>query len=203
MAVFPAGVVSLSETEPQRRPFGWAVPLVAVAALFGWAHWYYAGSSPPSAAVAVAGGAVLVVVACAGYYIHIGGSGGFFGALFLGLGLLVTVVAVDQAAARGEVATCVVREVQTKTQPSFGEGAPPEKTLYRFLLRCPGGYPTELKDDRAIAAEGEEVRVAYDPEGRVSPAAEGGTTPTRAALYAAVLLLLSTTIALGRRAPDQ
>ncbi|MET9324425.1 hypothetical protein ABZX75_30340 [Streptomyces sp. NPDC003038] len=192
----------MAERDPQGRRFAGAVPLVAAAAVSGWAHWCFASSSPPSGVVAVVGGAVLIAGACVAYFVLAGGSGGFFGGLLLGLGLLLTVAAVDQAAARGEVATCVVREVHTKTQYSFGEGAP-EKTLYRLVLRCPGGYPTDLKDDRALAAVGEDVRVAYDPERRVSPAAEGETRPWRAALCAVGLLALSTTIALRRRAPDQ
>ncbi|MFD7097383.1 hypothetical protein [Streptomyces xanthophaeus] len=179
-----------------------ALPAVAAAAVSGWAAWCFAGSAPPPAAVAFAGGAVLLAAACTAYWFLVGGPGGFFGALLLAMGLLLAVTAVEQATARAEVADCVVGQVRTEVQGSFGEGAPSGKTVYRFALRCPGGYPAELKDDRPVAAEGEAVRVAYDPGRRASPALEGGTAPWPAALSALLLLGLGTVIArVASRAP--
>ncbi|MGR4878333.1 hypothetical protein ACIPUC_02705 [Streptomyces sp. LARHCF249] len=188
------------------EPRGWrpaaGLPAVAAAAVYGWAHWCYAGPASPPAAVAVAGGMALLVGACAAYGLIVGGSGGLFGGLLLAVGLLVTVAAADQTAARAESATCVVREVHTRLQESFGEGAPPQKTVYRLELDCPGGYPDAFADDRAVAAVGEEVRVAYDPQRRVSPALEGETSPWRAVVCAVILLAASTVIASRRPAPE-
>ncbi|MFI7359302.1 hypothetical protein ACIBTP_35895 [Streptomyces avidinii] len=186
-------------TERQRmRWFAVVLPGSAAAAVYGWVHWYLAGPSSPPTAVAVAGGALLVAGACAAYVVRVGGSGGLFGVLFLAVGLLLTVTAADQAAARAEVATCVVEAVHGRVQASYGEGGPPEKTVYRLELRCPGGYPAELKDDRPLAAVGEEIAVAYDPRRRVSPAPEGESAPWRAALCALVLLAAGTEIARRR-----
>ncbi|MFG2986319.1 hypothetical protein ACGFYQ_34550 [Streptomyces sp. NPDC048258] len=178
------------------------LPVVAAAAVFGWAHWCYAGPSSPPTPAALAVGTVLLVAACVAYFVRVGGSGGLFGGLLLAVGMLLAVAAADQTAARGAVTTCVVGEVRTKVQDSFGEGAPSGKTVYRLVLRCPGGYPVELKDDRPIASVGEEVRVAYDPRRRVSPAVEGETSPWSAVFWAVLLLALSTVIAARRRAPE-
>lgn len=181
-----------------------ALPVTATVAVFGWAYWCFGGSSAPSATVAMAGGAVLLLASCAGYLLLVGGSsGGLFGTLLLALVLLLTVAAADQAAARGAAATCVVRDVRTTVQPSFGEAGPHAKTVYRLALDCPGGYPDELKGDRPVAAPGAEVRVAYDPRRRVAPEVEGTTSPWRAATWALILLALSTVIAGSRRAPDE
>ncbi|MEU6890333.1 hypothetical protein ABZ934_00760 [Streptomyces sp. NPDC046557] len=179
------------------------LPVAAAAAVYGWASWCFAGSSAPSGAFAVVGGAVLILLACAAYCVLVGATGGFFGALTLSLGTLLVVAAADQAAERPAVARCAVREVHTKVQSSAGEGAPPERTVYRFVLGCPRGYPAELKEDRAVAAVGQEIRVAYDPARRVSPESEGETAPWKAASWAAVLLALSVTIAWAKRAPDR
>ncbi|MFC6982321.1 hypothetical protein [Streptomyces cirratus] len=175
---------------------------MAAGGVYGWASWCYGASSAPSGAVALVGGAVLVLGSCAAYFVLVGGSGGFFGGLLLSLGMLLTVAAADQAAARPATATCAVREVHTKVQQSAGDGAPPARTVYRFALGCPGGYPAELKEDRAVAAVGEEIRVAYDPAHRVSAELEGRTAPWKPAAWAAALLALSATIAWAKRAPE-
>lgn len=190
----------MSGTEPQRWRPAAGLPAVAAAVVYGWAHWCYAGPASPPTAVAVAGGAVLLVAACVAYGLITGGNGAFFGGLLLALGLLLTVAAADQTAARAETATCVVREVRSKLQDAFGEGAA-QKTVYRLELDCPGGYPDALKDDRQVADAGEEVRVAYDPRRRVSPALEGKTSPWPALVCAVLLLAVSTLIA-SRRRPD-
>lgn len=197
------GVVGVHDGGRRVRRAGTAVlPWVAAGGVYGWASWCYGGSSAPSGAVALVGGAVLVLGCCAAYAVLVGGSGGFFGALLLSLGMLLTVAAADQAAARPATATCAVREVHTKVQHSAGEGAPPTRTVYRFVLGCPGGYPAELKEDRAVAEVGDRVEVAYDPAQRVSAELEGRTTPWKPAAWAAALLGLSTVIAWAKRAPE-
>ncbi|MEU9233732.1 hypothetical protein [Streptomyces subrutilus] len=190
-------------TEPRKWRLAAGLPAVAAAVVYGWAHWCFAGPDSPPTAVAWAGAVVLLVAACAVYAVAVGGSGSVFGGLLLAMGLLLTVAAADQTAARPESATCVVRGVDSRLQPSLGEGAPPTKTVYRLALDCPGGYPDELKDDRAVAEAGQEVRVAYDPRRRASPALAGTASPWRAVGWAALLLAVSTVIAGRRGAPDQ
>lgn len=184
-----------------RRVVTAVLPVPAAAAVYGWASWSFAGSSAPSGAPALVGGVVLVLGGCAAYFVLVGGAGGFFGALLLSLGMLLAVAAADQAAERPAAVTCAVREVHTKVQGSAGDGAPPERTVYRLVLGCPGGYPAELKEDRAVAAVGARVRVAYDPAHRVSPELEGETAPWKAAAWAAALIALSATIAWAKRGP--
>ncbi|MFK0232643.1 hypothetical protein [Streptomyces vinaceus] len=184
----------MSEAEPKVWRLAALVPVVAAAAVYGWARWCYAAASPPSATVALVGGAALVVGAPVVYFVCVRGSRSLFGALLLALGLLLTVTATDQAASRAEVAACVVREVKEQVNLG-GEGLPAERTTYRHLLNCPGGYPDELTDGRRLAARGGEVRVAYDPRHRVSPAPEGTGASWTAALGAVVLLVLSTLVA--------
>ncbi|WP_329376178.1 hypothetical protein OG625_01615 [Streptomyces sp. NBC_01351] len=187
-------------SEPEPRAWGptAALPAVAAAVVFAWAYWCFTSSSAPSTTVAVAGVAILLCAACTVYFARVGGSGGFFGTLFLALGLLATVATADQTTARGEVATCVVREVQAKDQHAHGEGSA-TKTLYRLALTCPGGYPAEVKD-APRAAVGAEIRVSYDPERRVTPSVEGETSPRTTALWALILLAACTGLA-GRRRP--
>ncbi len=189
-------------TEPgEWRPAA-GLPAVAAAVVYGWAHWCFASPVSPPTAVAWVGAVVLLVGACVAYVVIVGGSGSVFGGLLLAVGLLLTVAAADQTASRAESATCVVREVHTRFQESMGDGAPPQKTVYRLALDCPGGYPDELKDDQAVAEAGQEVRVAYDPRRRVSPALEGETAPWRAVVCAVLLLAVSTVLAGWRGAPD-
>ncbi|MFB7057083.1 hypothetical protein ACFCXT_28695 [Streptomyces vinaceus] len=185
----------MSEVEPKVWRLAALVPVVAAAAVYGWARWCYTAASPPSAAVALVGGAALVAGASVAYFVCVRGSRSLFGALFLALGLLLTVTATDQAASRAEVAACVVREVKEQVTSSAGEGLPAERTIYRHLLDCPGGYPDELTDERRLAARGGEIRVAYDPRHRVSPAPEGAGSSWTAALGAVLLLVLSTLVA--------
>ncbi|MEU9029491.1 hypothetical protein AB0D46_18610 [Streptomyces sp. NPDC048383] len=180
-----------------------ALPVVVAAALYGWAHFYFAGPNPPSAAVAVGVGAVLGTAACALYFVRTHGSGALFGVLFLAVGLLLTVTAADRAAGRAEVAVCVVREAHSQVQGSYGEGGPPAKTVHRLVLDCPGGYPDELKDDRPLAARGEEIEVAYDARRRVAPEPAGGTSAWVPAVWAALLLAGATLIAARSPAPGK
>ncbi|MFF4367026.1 hypothetical protein [Streptomyces sp. NPDC001594] len=189
----------MTEEEPgARRPAAMALPAVAAACVYAWARWCFGGSAAPSATFAVAGGAVLLLGAAVAYFAAVRGAGGLFGALLLALGLLSTVAATEQAAARGAVAACVVRESRAEVEASFGEGGA-EKTVYRLALDCPGGYPAELKDAPSAEPRGGEVRVAYDPRRRVSPAPAGEGPPWQAALTALLLLALCTVLAAARR----
>ncbi|MFD8636348.1 hypothetical protein [Streptomyces sp. NPDC059533] len=186
----------MSESEPKEWGSVAALPVAAAAAVFAWTSWCFTGAAAPSITVTVAGVGVLLLAACASYFVRVGGSGGFFGTLFLALGLLATVATADQTTARGEVAGCVVRDVRAQDQESQGEG-PASKTVYRLALDCPGDYPAELKDGPE-AAVGARIRVSYDPGRRVSPVAEGGTSPWTAGVCAVFLLALATGLA-GRR----
>ncbi|MFF8604619.1 hypothetical protein ACF06X_01650 [Streptomyces sp. NPDC015346] len=177
-----------------------AVPGGAAALLYAWAAWCFGGPSSPSTTVAVSVGGALVLGAGVTYFLLVDGNTGFFGALALIGGLLLTVAVADQAASRGETATCVVTKIREELRKSVGEGGA-EKTLYHHTLRCPGGYPSSLgAEDRRVAPEGGEVRVAYDAERRVAPAVEGSSSPWRPALLALPLLALATAgAARGRR----
>lgn len=188
----------MSELQPKEWGPVAALPAAAAAAVFTWTSWCFTGPWAPSVTVTVAGAGILLLAACAVYFVRVGGSGGFFGTLFLALGLLATVATADQTTARGEVATCAVRDVRATNQESQGEG-PASKTVYRLALDCPGGYPAELRDGPE-AAVGSQIRVSYDPGRRVSPAAEGGTSPWTAGACAVVLLALGTGLS-GRRRP--
>ncbi|MFD7256413.1 hypothetical protein [Streptomyces sp. NPDC059874] len=188
----------MSEPAPREWGLTAALPGVTAAVVFAWTYWCFTGSSAPSITVAVTGVAILLVAACALYFVRAGGSGGFFGTLFLALGLLATVATADQTTARGEVVSCVVRDVQVKDQQSVGEGGA-TKTLYRLGLTCPGGYPTEVKDGPK-ATVGAEIRVSYDPDRRVNPSVEGETSPWTPALCALLFLAAATGLA-GRRRP--
>ncbi|MFF3216848.1 hypothetical protein ACFYYB_40280 [Streptomyces sp. NPDC002886] len=149
--------------------------------------------------VAVAVGAVMLVGAWVGYVRLVHGSAGIFGAIFLVLGLLTLVALADRTVVRGAVADCLVSEVHEKTQGSSGEGGPPPRTVYRHVLSCPDGYPTELKGDRRLAPQGERIKVSYDPGRRVSPQAHGAGTPWAPLLLA--LGLLGGSGALAARRP--
>ncbi|RFU87951.1 hypothetical protein DY218_04120 [Streptomyces triticagri] len=181
------------------------LPASAAVAVYAWTHWSMAGSSssPPSTTVAVTVGLAGGVGALLAYVRLRADSGGLFGALFLAMALLAAVAAADATAARSGTAVCVVREVSSSEQHSSGEGGPPSKTVHRIKLRCPGGYPTELRDDRVVAAKGEEIRVAYDPRRRVSPEAAGRSTPWGAAVVTLGLTALSTLLAAWPRAADR
>lgn len=194
-------MVCVQEEEPRgRRSAVAALPAAAAALVCAWTRWCSVGAAPPSPTVAVAGGAVLVLGASLTYAVSVRGAGGLFGALFLALGLLSTVVATERTAARAETATCVVREVHAETEASFGEGGA-ERTVYRLALDCPGGYPTELKDAPSPLSRGAEVRIAHDPRRRLSPVPAGAAAPWKPALSALLLLALATAPAANRRRP--
>ncbi|CAL9354916.1 hypothetical protein SUDANB120_00541 [Streptomyces sp. enrichment culture] len=183
-----------------RRWAGVATCAAGPAALYGWAHWCFSAEAAPSGALALSGGAVLAACGAVTHLLLVGGARGVFGSLLLALAMLAAVAAADRAAARPATAACTVRSVDSRSQDSFGEGAPPPRTLHRLTLDCPGGYPDVLEDDRIAAPAGEEVRVAYDPRRRVAPEVEGTATPLVPALWSALFLALAVLIAASRRA---
>lgn len=192
-------------TEPGAgsRVAGAALVVIAAVVVYGWARWCFGGTSAPSTTVAVGVGAILVVGAGAGYLRLVGGNAGVFGAILLALGLLTAVALADRTAVRGEVADCVVSEVHEKTEGSSGEGGPTPRTVYRHVVSCPGGYPSELKDDRQLAPKGGRIRVAYDPGRRVSPEPEGARPPWAPLLLALGLLGGATALAAHRPARQE
>ncbi|QES06158.1 hypothetical protein DEJ44_11330 [Streptomyces venezuelae] len=167
------------------------LPAACTVAVYAWAVWCFGSPAAPSTTVAVAVGAAAILVAAVAYYLLVDGVVGFWGALALTGGLLLAVASADQSAGRSAVADCVVVRVWAETRESFGEGGA-EKTLHHHTLRCPGGYPATLAEDRRVAPDGGTVRVAYDPRRRVGPAVEGSTSPWRPALLAVPLLAAAT-----------
>ncbi|MEU6867533.1 hypothetical protein ABZ924_30575 [Streptomyces sp. NPDC046876] len=188
-----------TDTGTRRSLGAAALPAVAAVLTFGWAWWGLAGGSPLPSPVALVGGAVLVLGSAIAYFVLAGGSGGLFGALLLAAGLLLTVTAADQSAARPDEALCVVRAIDAREQASYGEGAPPGRTVYRHELQCPGGDPGEIKTDHHIAEVGGEVRIAHDRRHRVSPVVAGTNSPWTPAAWAVAVLALSTVIGGWRR----
>lgn len=176
--------------------------VIAASAVYGWAWWSLGGTSAPSMTVAVVVGAVMLVAACVGYLRLVRGNAGVLGAILLVLGLLTLVALADRMAVRGAIADCVVTEVQEKIQGTSDEGAPPPRTVYRHVLSCPDGYPSELKGDRRLASQGGRIQVAYDPARRVSPEVEGSGSPWAPLLLAPALLGGAAALA-GRRPPSQ
>ncbi|RSS78268.1 hypothetical protein [Streptomyces sp. WAC06614] len=174
------------------------LPAAAAGLVHGWSWWCLSADSAPPGPVALVGGAVLVLGAAVAYGALRGGSGGVFGALAVAVGLLAVVAAADRAAARPDRALCVVRQIEERGSHTAGEGAPASRTVYRHVLTCPGGYPTELKEDHAVARAGGEIEVAYDARRRVSPVLVGDTSPWPAFLCAALLLAFATLVATRR-----
>ncbi|MFE9534471.1 hypothetical protein [Streptomyces sp. NPDC006691] len=148
----------------------------------------------------MAGGAVLIVLAAGLYFALAAGSGAFFGALLMALGLFLTVQTAEEATARSGNVTCGVREVESKVLESSGEGSI-SKTVYRYTLDCPGGYPAEITEGRQLAKKGGELRISYDPARRVSPTVEGDSSPWGSAAAAVFLLAVATALA-ARRGTD-
>ncbi|RII20754.1 hypothetical protein DSC45_02820 [Streptomyces sp. YIM 130001] len=181
------------------------LPVSAVLAVYAWTHWSLAGSSasPPPTAVAVVVGLVIGVGSMVVCFRLRPDNGGCFGALFLAMALLATVAAADARATRSGEAVCVVREATSREQGSHGEGGPPTRTVHRVELRCPGGYPTALKDDKAMASKGEKIRVAYDPRRQVSPEIAGRSTPWGAFVATLVLTAITTLLAAWPRKPER
>ncbi|WP_406335672.1 hypothetical protein OG814_25495 [Streptomyces zaomyceticus] len=168
-----------------------ALPAVGAVAVYAWAAWSFGSASAPSTTVAVSVGGAVVLVAAVAYYLLVDGVMGLWGALALVGALLLTVAVADRTASRGAVADCVVVKVHEERHVSVGEGGG-ERTVYRHTLRCPGGYPSDLAEDRRVAPDGGEVRIAYDPRRRVAPAVEGASLPWGQGFLAVLLLAVAT-----------
>lgn len=167
------------------------LPATCAVALAVWAAWCFGGASAPSTAVAVAVGGAVVLAAGVAYFLLVTGNLGFFGAVSLAGGLLLTAAATDQAAARGEVAECVVVKVVGEHREAIFDGGL-DTTLHHHALRCPGGYPSTLAEDRRLAPDGGTIRVAYDPRRRVDPAVEGSHSPWLPGFLAVLALAAAT-----------
>ena len=195
----PSGTSGKPERETQAsraRKAGQAraavfLPATCALALAAWAAWCFGSASAPSTAVAVSVGGAAVLAAGVAYFLLVTGNAGFFGALALGGGLLLTAAAADQAAARGEVAECVVVKVIGEHKEAIFDGGL-DTTLYHHTLRCPGGYPSTLAEDRRLAPDGGTIRVAYDPRRRVDPAMEGSSSPWLPGFLAVIALTAAT-----------
>ncbi|MGA5196067.1 hypothetical protein [Streptomyces exfoliatus] len=183
--------VPSSSRKARRARVAMFLPAVCAVALAVWAAWCFGGDTAPSTTVAVSVGGTAIAVAGVTYFLLVTGNLGFFGALALAGGLLLTAAAVDQAAARGEVAACVVVKVTGEHHEAIFDGGL-DTTLYHHTLRCPGGYPSTLAEDRRIAPDGATVRVAYDPRRRVDPAVEGSNSPWLPAFLALLTLTAAT-----------
>ncbi|MEU2239005.1 hypothetical protein ABZ572_06310 [Streptomyces sp. NPDC018338] len=167
------------------------LPAGCALALAGWAVWCFGGASAPSTTVAVSVGGAVVLAAGVTYLLLVTGNAGFFGALALVGGLLLTASAADQAAARPEVVECVVVKVTGEVHEAIVDGGL-DTTLYHHELRCPGGYPTKMARDRRLAPDGGTIRVAYDPRRRVNPAVEGANSPWLPGFLAVITLTAAT-----------
>ncbi|MFJ8658874.1 hypothetical protein [Streptomyces sp. NPDC093795] len=187
-------VVSVPSRKARRARVAVFLPAVAAVALAVWAVWCFGGASAPSTAVAVSVGGAAIVVAGVAYFALVTGSLGFFGALGLAGGLLLTASTADQAAARGEVAECVVEKVAGEHKEAIFDGGL-DTTLFHHTLRCPGGYPSSLAEDRRVAPDGATIRVAYDPRRRVDPALEGSNSPWLPGFLALITLSAATAAA--------
>lgn len=142
--------MSATDTGSSTRTGKWTatiLPAACTVAVYAWAVWCFGSPAAPSTPVAVAVGAAAILVAAVAYYLLVDGVVGFWGALALTGGLLLAVASADQSAGRSAVADCVVVRVWAETRESFGEGGA-EKTLHHHTLRCPGGYPATLAEDR-------------------------------------------------------
>ncbi|MFD3533437.1 hypothetical protein [Streptomyces sp. NPDC058664] len=181
----------MSSRKARRARAAVFLPAACAVALAVWAAWCFGGASAPSTTVAVSVGGAAILVAGVAYFLLVTGNPGFFGALALACGLLLTAAAVDQAAARGEVAECVVVKVTGEHHEAIVDGGL-DTTLYHHTLRCPGGYPSTLAEDRRVAPDGGTVRVAFDPRRRVDPALEGSNSPWLPAFLAVLALAAAT-----------
>ncbi|MGW1773687.1 hypothetical protein [Streptomyces sp. NPDC002104] len=89
------------------------------------------------------------------------------------VGVFIALMGVDDLVLRerGVEVRCVVREVTSRveTDSAFApEGQSVTRTtLYDHRLDCPPGGPALLTREREIAKAGEELRLVYDPWGRV------------------------------------
>ncbi|MFE4264083.1 hypothetical protein [Streptomyces sp. NPDC056883] len=89
------------------------------------------------------------------------------------VGVFIALMGVDDLVLRerGVEVTCVVREVASRVETDSAfqpEGQRVTRTtVYDHRLDCPPGAPALLTREQKIAKAGEELRLVYDPQGRV------------------------------------
>ncbi|MEV7276084.1 hypothetical protein [Streptomyces sp. NPDC093111] len=170
------------------------VPVGAGILLHLWAGWSMHSPVRLPAALALLAGLGLAVGALFAHnaLFREGGTAAIVAALLLLAGLGSVWVEARDSRIRAEVVECLVSGPTTVTHhPTFGEGAPAEKTLYHHPLSCPGGYPSEFAAERAVAEQGKTVRLAYDPAHRMDPILESDNVAHGSLVLPSVLLLLS------------
>lgn len=129
------------------------------------------------------------------------------------VGVFIALMGVDDLVLRGRgvEVTCVVREVASRVETDSSyrpEGQYLRRTTqYDHRLDCPPGGPAGLTREQEIAKAGEELRLVYDPRGRVQSerASDLHAWGLRAAILLSVGLasLWGVLGALGRPAPQR
>ncbi|MER8042927.1 hypothetical protein [Streptomyces sp. NPDC094032] len=168
------------------------VPAAAGVLLHLWAGWSMHSPVRLPTLLALLAGLGLAVVALFAHNALFREGGSLVAALLLLAGLGSVWVEARDSRIRSEVVECLVSGKTTVTfHPTFGEGAPGDKTLYHHPLSCPGGYPSDFTAERRIAEPGKTVRIAYDPAHRMDPVLESENVAHGSLVVPSVLLLLS------------
>ncbi|MEU8761054.1 hypothetical protein [Streptomyces sp. NPDC048659] len=179
------------------------VPGGAGLLLHRWAGWTMHSPVRLPAAVALLAGLGLAVAALFAHDALFREGGSVAAALLLVAGLGAVWVEARDSRIRAEVVECVVAgEVTVTYHPTFGEGAPAEKTLYHHPLSCPGGYPTQFTAERRVAEENGTVRIAYDPAHRMDPVLESENVAHGSLVLPSALLLLSAGLSVAALAAE-
>ncbi|KKZ74110.1 hypothetical protein VO63_09580 [Streptomyces showdoensis] len=166
------------------------VPVGAGVLLHLWAGWSMHSPVRLPAVLALLAGLGLAAVALFAHNALFREGGSVLAVLLILAGLGSVWVEARDSRIRAEVVECLVSGRVTVTHhPTFGEGAPAEKTLYHHPLSCPGGYPSQFAAERKVAEEGRTVRIAYDPAHRMDPVLESENTAHGSLVVPAVLLL--------------
>ncbi|MGW6565629.1 hypothetical protein [Streptomyces sp. NPDC054975] len=161
---------------------------------YRWADWSLRSEAGTPRFVALLGGVVLAAVALValGALFRETGAAVGFGLFLLVLGLGAVWVEVADSTTRSEVVTCaVVGKVRTSHHPTFGEGAPKDKTLFHYELDCPGGLFPEFSSETKAEVEDGKIRVAYDPSRRMDPILASENLAIGSPVIPTILLALS------------
>ncbi|MEU7012265.1 hypothetical protein [Streptomyces sp. NPDC046385] len=168
------------------------IPVGAGVLLHLWAGWSMHSPVRLPAVLALLAGLGLAAVALFAHNALFREGGSIAAALLLLAGLGSVWVEARDSRIRAEVVECLVAGKVTKTyHPTFGEGAPAEKTLYHHPLSCPGAYPSEFTAERKVGEQGKTVRIAYDPAHRMDPILASDNVAHGSLVLPSVLLLLS------------
>ncbi|MFC8505576.1 hypothetical protein ACFU3J_01730 [Streptomyces sp. NPDC057411] len=183
------------------------VPVGAGLLLHLWAGWSMHSPVRVPTVVALLAGLALTAVALLAHNALFREGGSIFAALLLLAGLGSVWVEARDSRIRAEVVECLISGRVTVTRhPTFGEGAPAEKTLYHHPLSCPGVYPTRFTAEHRIGEQGKTVRIAYDPAHRMDPVLESENVAHGSLVLPSVLLLLSaalSTVALAAEGREE